>query len=281
MSRDWRAASLAMPVLVIIVGLLVLPLGNVLQESFRLFSPGGVGSASDAPFTLRNYTELWDPAYFLYFSDTMRISFISSLAGLAIGYPIAYRIARMQSGALRSLWIGFLIVMLFLSVLVRVYAVVITFGPTGFQRDIARLFDLNPNGATMTELLVVIGLLHYMIPVAAITLIGTIQNINPRLVEAAQALGAAQWRAHLSVTLPLSMRGVLAAFLLCYTLSISAFVIPLILGKGRVLFISNLIYSRFGQVANYPSGAALSIVLLSLSLLIIFLVSVLVNRRWQ
>ena len=96
---------------------------------------------------------------------------------------------------------------------------------------------------------------------ATLTLLGTIQNVDPRLVDAAQALGAPGWKAHLTITLPLCMRGLLAAFLFAFTFSISAFVIPMILGKGRVLFISNLIYNRFSEIANYPSGAAISIVL--------------------
>ncbi len=97
---------------------------------------------------------------------------------------------------------------------------------------------------------------------AVIVLLAPLQALNPRLVEAAQALGAPRWKAHVTITIPLSARGLLAAFMLCFTFSISAFVIPMVLGKGRVLFVSNLIYSRFGEVGNYPGGAALSIALL-------------------
>ena len=77
------------------------------------------------------------------------------------------------------------------------------------------------------------------------------------------------------------MRGILASFLFAFTFSISAFVIPMILGKGRVLFISNLIYNRFSEIANYPSGAAISIVLFALAMLIVYVMTYQVNKRWQ
>ena len=70
----------------------------------------------------------------------------------------------------------------------------------------------------------------------------------------------------MSITLPLSRAGLAGAFMIDFTFSISAFVIPMILGKGRVLFVSNTIYNRFSEIANYPSGAAISIVMLVISL---------------
>ena len=136
-------------------------------------------------------------------------------------------------------------------------------------------------GRGYIEVLVGAGLLHYIIPMSILTLLGTIQNVDSRLTDAAQALGAPAWKAHLTVTLPLCMRGILAAFLFAFTFSISAFVIPMILGKGRVLFISNLIYNRFSEIANYPSGAAISIVLFALAMLIVYVMTNQVNKRWQ
>jgi len=265
----------------VFVVLLVLPLLNLAEQSFRLYIPGHVGVQPDAPYTLANYTQLLDPAYLFYFYDTFRLSLVASVIGLAVGYPIAFYLARHRSSRVRLAWIGFLVVMLFLSVLVRVYSLALTFGPIGFLRDVAGLLGLESNSTAMTEILVIFGLLHYNIPISALTLIGTIQNVNPRLVDAAESLGALRLGAHLSITLPLSARGIVSAFLICYTLSLSAFVIPMILGKGRVTFISNLIYDRFGMVANYQSGAALSIIMLGLSLVIIYGITRLATARWE
>lgn len=276
--RPWL---LLLPAVVVFTVLLVLPLLNVLNESFRLFIPGRVGAAEDAPFTLDNYRELFSAAYLLYFYDTFRISLEAALAALILGFPTAYYLARMRSDRLRKLWIGFLVVMLFLSVLVRVYAIVLAFGPVGFLQEIALITGMASNGSAMAEFLVVLGLLHYLLPISALTLFGTIQNVNPRLVDAAQSLGAARCTSHLTITIPLSVHGLLSAFLICYTLSLSAFIVPMILGKGRVLFISNIIYARFGEVANYPSGSALSIIMLLLTLVFIYTVSRVAMARWE
>ena len=77
------------------------------------------------------------------------------------------------------------------------------------------------------------------------------------------------------------MRGLLAAFLFAFTFSISAFVIPMILGKGRVLFVSNLIYTRFSEIADYHSGAAISIVLFVVALSVVYVLSRQIAKRWN
>ena len=270
MSVRRRGSGLILPAVVVVAVLLVVPLLLVGDESLRLFVPGRVGSAHNAPLTLENYAELVRPAYARYFADTLRISLVASLLALLLAYPIGYRVAREARARVRRAWIAFLVVMLFLSILIRVYAVSLAVGPAGFGRGIAEFLGLALSSRGYAELSIVLGLLHCLIPMAAIVLLAPLQALNPRLVEAAQALGAPAWKAHATITLPLSVRGVMAAFMLCFTFSISAFVIPLVLGKGRVLFVSNLIYSRFGEIGNYPGGAALSIALLGLSLLVVY-----------
>ena len=268
--RAPRGAGLIVPALVVIAVLLAAPLLMVGDESLRLFVPGRVGSVHDAPLTLGNYADLVRPAYARYFADTFGFSLIATLLALLLAYPIGYRVAREARPRVRRAWIAFLVVMLFLSILIRVYSVSLAVGPAGFGRALSNLLGLTLNSRSYAEISVVLGLLHCLVPMAVIVLLAPLQALNPRLVEAAQALGAPRWKAHVTITIPLSARGLLAAFMLCFTFSISAFVIPMVLGKGRVLFVSNLIYSRFGEVGNYPGGAALSIALLTLSLIVVY-----------
>lgn len=274
------AIALLVPGVGILLAFLVLPLANVVEESLRLFEPGRIGAAKDAPYTLFNYTELLNKTYLYYFVETARIGFIASIVGLVLGFPISYAIARQLNSYWRKVAVGFLIGVMFLSTLVRVYALQLTFGPTGIAKLLSGLIGVSMNGRVYTELVVILGLLHYLVPIAAITLLGTIQNVNPRLTEAGQALGAPRWVAHLTITVPLCVPGFLSAFLISFTLCLSAFVVPMILGKGKVLFVSNLIYARFSEIANYPSGSAISIIMLILSLLLIYGVTYFVNRRW-
>ncbi len=280
MTNNRAAVLLLVPGLGILLAFLVLPLANVVEESFRLFEPGRIGAAKDAPYTFFNYAELLNADYLYYFIETARIGLIASITGLVLGFPIAYFIARRLQGIWRKIAIGFLVGVMFLSTLVRVYALQLTFGPTGIAKFLSGLLGVSMNGRFYTELVVIFGLLHYLVPIAAITLLGTIQNVNPRLSEAAQALGAPRWLAHLTVTVPLCIPGLLSAFLISFTLCLSAFVVPMILGKGKVLFVSNLIYSRFSEISNYPSGSAISIIMLILSLAIIYGVTWFVSRWW-
>ena len=267
------ALLLLLPGCAIFLALFVAPMATLLEESIRLFVPGRVGSAVDAPFSIRNYTELVNLSFLRFFWETLRISLLSTVVGLIIAYPIAYRIARSRFLGVRSLAIGFLITLMFLSVLVRTYSLELSFGSVSPIRDVLTLLDISPNSRAYIEFLVGAGLLQYIIPISALTLLGTIQNLDPSLVDAAQSLGAPAWKSHLSITLPLSMPGLLSAFLISFTFSISAFVIPMILGKGRVLFLSNLIYNRFSEIANYPSGAAISIVTLVVALTAVYAIS--------
>jgi ABC-type spermidine/putrescine transport system permease subunit I len=281
MQSDRRVLPLLLPAGAVFLGFFFLPLAGLLVESFRLYTPGSIGSSANAPFTLSNYAELLTPAFAQFFLETMRIRLLASLTGLVFAFPLAYWITRRFSPRWRAIAVGFLVTLMFLSVLVRTYALELTFGAAGPLRPLLLSLGISPNGRGYIETLVGAGLLHYIVPMSTLTLLGTIQNVDPRLVDAAQALGAPGWKAHLSITLPLCMRGLLAAFLFAFTFSISAFVIPMILGKGRVLFISNLIYTRFSEIADYPSGAAISIVLFVVALAIVYIVSRQINKRWS
>jgi ABC-type spermidine/putrescine transport system permease subunit I len=220
------------PILLVLLSLLAAPLAFVAEESLREFTPGRIGSVEGAPLTLGNYLKLASPAYAGYFLMTYRLSLIGAAIAVLIGFPIAYHLARSRDSAARNLLLGGLVVLMFVSALVRVYAIELTFGSVGIVRPLLEWLAVNPNGRLYLEALVVAGLLHVTVPIATLTLIGAIQNVNPRIAEAAQSLGASRTEAHLSVTLPLSLQGLLSAFLLAFTLGASAFVVPWILGRA-------------------------------------------------
>ncbi|MGV8949560.1 MAG: ABC transporter permease [Cypionkella sp.] len=272
---------LFLPAAAIFLLLFTLPMAGLFVESLRTYVPGSIGSAADAPLTLENYRELVKPSFARFFLQTLRISFLAALAGIFFALPLAYWMARKLSERWQVVAVGFFVTLMFLSVLVRTYALELTFGATGPLAPLLQGLGISTNGRGYIELLVGVGLLHYIIPMSVLTLLGTYQNIDPRLTDAAQVLGAPAWRAHLSVTLPLCLRGILAAFLFGFTFSISAFVIPMILGKGRVLFISNLIYTRFSEIANYPSGAAMSVVLFVLAMVMVYALAHVVSKWGQ
>jgi ABC-type spermidine/putrescine transport system permease subunit I len=264
---------LLLPAVAVFVLFLMLPMLMVLDESFRTFEPGRIGSVAGAPLTTDNYAELFRQVYLRYFGQTYLLAFCASILAIIFAFPISYYIARNAPSWVRKAAISAIIGLMFLSALVRVYSIQLTFGSAGILSPIMSAVGVNTNGRAYIYVVIVAGLLHYAIPMSILILIGAIQNLNPRLTEAAQSLGASALKSHLTVTIPLCIRGLVSAFLVSMTLGISAFVIPWILGRGRVLFISNLVYSRFSEVANYPSGAAISIVMMVLSILLIFVMS--------
>jgi ABC-type spermidine/putrescine transport system permease subunit I len=273
MTASKARALLLLPAITVLVIFLALPLLTVVDESLRTFTPGRIGSVEGAPLTLQNYTDLLLPVYIQYFAQTYFLAFCASALSIIFAFPIAYYIARIASPMIRKATISAFIGLMFLSALVRVYSIQLTFGSAGTLRPIMTALDFNMNDKLYIDFVIIAGLLHYAIPMSVIILIGVIQNLNPRLTEAARSLGASALKSHLTVTIPLCARGLVSAFLVSMTLGISAFVIPWILGRGRILFISNLVYSRFSEVANYPSGAAISIVMMVLSVIFIFSLS--------
>jgi putative spermidine/putrescine transport system permease protein len=156
-----------------------------------------------------------------------------------------------------------------MSLVARLYAIQMTWGSNGPLAFFGTLIGVPARSTGYAAVQVAIGLLHFVIPMAAIMLIGTFQNISPRLEEAAASLGAPRWRVALTVTLPLAAPGLLSAFMIAFAMCISNFVVPLILGRGVVLFTTNLMYVRFSDVANFPSGAAIGVIMFVLAGLVV------------
>jgi putative spermidine/putrescine transport system permease protein len=268
---------LVAPAIVLLLFGFASPLGTLLVESLKEFTPGRVGSVDNAAFTLASYAELWNFAFLDVMWTTFWIGAVSSIIGQVIAFPLAYFIVRQFSPATRTIVIGLLITLILSSVLIKTYAIELTFGSVGILRPILVWAGISPNGRGYINFVVIAGLLHSIIPIATLTLVGAVQSLDPRLVDAAQSLGAPPWKAHLTVTFPLAAPAIVSSALVSLTFAISAFVIPMVLGRGRVLFMSNVIYTRFSDIANYPSGASISIVMLVAALAVITLVSV--SRR--
>lgn len=264
--------------MLLLAGLVVLPLGLLMLESLREFVGGRVGGQTDRPLTLANYAELIHPAYARYFWDTFRVGAIVSALSLVGAFPIAFVAARTGRRWLRKTILGALVALLVLSLVSRLYAIQMTFGTTGPLRGLATLLGMGPSSAAYAEVLVILGLLHLVVPITALTLVGTLQNINPRLEEAAAALGASRWQAVGGITLRLAAPGLISAFLIAFAMCISNFVVPLILGRGVVSFVSTLMYVRFSEIANFPSGAAIGVIMLALSFAVILGIGTLARR---
>jgi len=264
MRRLGGAWLLILPAIFLYSVLLILPLTGILLESLRPHEEGRAAGLS-VGWTLDNYADFAHWEYFRVFRTTIWTSLIACVAGLLLAYPVAHLMARTRSRRVRWFWINLMVSALFLDLLIRAYALALLFGPTGIMPLVSRLFGVSGNNVLLVQTEVVIGMLYFIVPICVLTLLGPIENINPNLREAARTLGAADWKSMLVTDVALSVPALLASFLMTFTLAISAFTIPLILGKGFVTFVANLVYARFSELADFPGGAALSVLFLVFS----------------
>ena len=117
---------------------------------------------------------------------------------------------------------------------------------------------------------VVITLIQASIPLMAFFVYSVVSNINRSMEEAAQSLGASGIRTFFRITLPLSLPGLAGASLLTFAIASTVFIEPILIGGGRVITLSVLVYTRFIDILDWPLGSAIAFVLLAISLVIIF-----------
>jgi spermidine/putrescine transport system permease protein len=200
---------------------------------------------------------------------------IATVACLVLAYPLVYWIA-FRAGPWRNLFLLFIVAPFFVTYLVRTLAwlnILADEGPVvGILRD---LHILGPDGRLLaTTFAVVSGITYNFFPFMALPLYVSLEQIDPRLLEAAKDLYASPTQAFLRVTLPLSAPGIVAGTLLTFIPAAGDFINAALLGTPGQAMIGNVIQSKFLESLDYPSAAALSFILMGL-----ILVSLLVYAR--
>ena len=222
--------------------------------------------------TLNNYGDFISDPYFRgIFFKTLRLAFVTTIIALFIGYPFAYFLASAR-GAVRNVLFLVVIVPLLIDVLVRAYGWLILLGDRGLVNKglMAAGVRDEPLMLLYTETSVIIELLHEILPFMILPIAAVLEKMDPSLREAAQNLGASKFQTFLRITLPMSLPGILAGTLLCFALTASAFVAPLVLGGGKVMVMSLLIRTQMSVLLNWPFAAAESIILVALTLVILY-----------
>lgn len=248
---------------------LVAAVAFLLRFSFNGWDPSR-GMYPD--WTVSNYVEFATDPYFRgIFVKTLRLALLVTLVALLLGYPFAYFMAQSR-GTVRNVLLLIVVTPLLIDVLVRAYGWLILLGDRGLLNQTLIALRLRDEPLTLlyTETSVVIELLHEILPFMVLPIAAVLEKIDPSLKEAGQSLGASQLQTFLRVTLPLSLPGILAGTLLCFALTASAFVAPLVLGGGKVMVMSLLIRTQMSVLLNWPFAAAESIILVALTLLVLY-----------
>ncbi|TWA99255.1 ABC transporter permease [Bradyrhizobium stylosanthis] len=223
-------------------------------------------------FTTRHYVRMiGDPFYLEVIWTTVRIGLVTTLVALAIGYPLAHWMARIKSRTGHALLLMAVLAPMLTGIVVRTFAWMTLLSDKGVVNETLMSLGLisQPLKLMYTETGIVVGLVHIYVPFMVLTLTGVIGRIDERLEQAAENLGASPLRAFLEVTLPLSLPGILAGSLLVFALAISAYVTPILLGGFQIMTLPILIYQQISANFNVGFAAALGIVLLVISLLLV------------
>lgn len=242
----------------------------VLQYSVRAFIPG---SLEPGGFTLENFTALFRPLFAHVFVNTVWICFLTTVFTLIVGYPLAYALVHVRNRFAKSFMLITVITPLFLGEVVRTYAWIIVLGSNGFINSVLLKLGLiaQPVQFMFTTFGVVLALVHVTIPVMVVILAAALSHIDRNYVRAAESLGAGPIRAFATVTLPLSMPGIVAAVTTSFAWTFSAFATPQLIGGGRVNMISNLVYQLGFASFNFPFAASLCVAGLALTLIVLLL----------
>ena len=213
-----------------------------------------------------NYTFLLgDPLYVNALVNSLQIAATSAAICLLIGYPLALGIAR-APGRWRPVLLLAIILPFWTSFLIRVYAWMALLKGDGVINGVLLALGVidQPLQMMQTSFAVHLGIVYSYLPFMVLPLYATLERQDSSLLEAASDLGAPPWRAFLTITLPLSLPGVIAGFLLVFIPAVGEFVIPELLGNSRTLMIGKVLWTEFFNNRDWPLASSLAVAVLVL-----------------
>jgi putative spermidine/putrescine transport system permease protein len=271
---DWN--RLALPGLLLLSAgflapLMLLALYSVLHDGPSGQVVGGV--------TVANYAAIvTDPFYLRVLRDTVLLGVSVTLACACLGYPLAYFLARTAS-RWRPVLMFLMVTPLMISSVIRNIGWIPILGDHGALNTLLLAAGVIRAPLVLMNNLtgVVVALVHALLPYMTLLLMTVIQGIRRDIENAARSLGASPWRTFWTVVFPLSRRGLAAGSILVFTVAISSYTTPTILGGGRVLVMATFIAQQVQAVMHYAFGSALTIVLFTVAVTL----SSLASRRLE
>ncbi len=266
----WIAPALALPLVLLFAIFFVVPFLEIMRVSFA-----GAGGAMTGINWLAT-----SPVFSIVFLNTLKLSATVTFWCLVLGYPAACFIA-MQPERRRGMLLALILLPFWTSVLVRTYTWSIVLGREGILN--ASLIWLGvtdgPTRFMFTPLAVHLGMVQILLPVAILTLVGVMTELDPGLVRAARVLGASPFRAFWHVFLPMTTPGIVAATMLLFILSLGFYITPALLGGPRHRTIANLIDVQVNQNNDWTTASVMALVLLVTTVIAIGILRWLVPDR--
>ena len=240
--------------------LFAIPLFLVLALSFGYVDDFGRGTYG---FELTNYEQVFDSTYLPVLLRSVGYALVTVILCLAIGYPVAYFIARF-GGRWRYVLVAALVIPFFVNYLVRTYAWVALLADEGLVNN--AIVDLGLSDAPIqminTPYAVIGGLVYGYIIFMILPLYASIERMDPAIIEAGKDLYGSPFKTFLHVTLPATQAGILAGCVLVFLPSVGDFVSAQLLGGPDMYMVGNLIQDQFFAASNWPFGSALTVVMM-------------------
>ncbi len=252
--------------------MLIIPLSVVFIFSFGERAPaGGVVPA----FTFEQYANL--PARWTAFKNTMTLAPIGTLSALLIAYPLAYFLAVKTNPKWKTILLVLVIVPFWTSILIRSYAWIFLLGGRGIP---ALLEYIGLEGVRLinTPFAVLVGIIYGYLPLMVFPIYVSLDKLDKRLLEASSDLGAKPWRTFVQITLPLSIPGIATGCMLVFILLMGEYLIPALLGGGKVFFVGNALVDLFLQSRNWAFGSAVAVTLVVVMLITVTIYMRLISR---
>lgn len=243
----------------LLVGLLLVALAFLFVESLR-------PAAGQPPGSLLQYAAvLGSPTELAFLWRSTWLALCATALALAAGFPVAWYLDKASAG-LRTWLMGFLVLTFFSDYVLRMFGLVLVFGRNGLFNQGLGAVGLEPLRMMYNHAGVLIGLVASSLPFTILSTAGVLGRIDGTQIAAARLLGAPPWRAFVSVTLPLSVPGLVSGGIIVFLLNLNSFIVPALLGGGFVDMIASHIYEQAINLFNLPFGAAASFVVLTLAL---------------
>ena len=236
--------------------LIALPLALIVLYSVTT----GDNSLVTIHFTLDNFRKISDSVYLSVFAKSLEIGLITTGVCLLLAYPMAYIISKFSEGV-QDILILLVTIPMWINTLLRTYAWISLLADNGIINSLLKILGLNQATMMYTNFSVIMGLVCDLLPFMVIPIHTSLAKMDYSLVEAAGDLGANKIQTFTKVILKLSLPGVINGITMVFLLSISSFVIPVLLGGHQFVLIGNLIENQFISVGDWNFGSAISVLL--------------------
>lgn len=244
----------------------IIPLSMLLYYGLSIPSTNGV------TFSLKNITRVFEPIYMQAMWRSVKLAGISTIICLLLAYPLALILAKKSTST--STMIFVLILPMWMNFLLRTYAwISILETNNGLLNTALRFIGLPTLNIMSTSYAIVLGMVYNFLPFMILPIYNTLIKIDNSLLEASSDLGANSLVTFMKVTLPLSIPGVISGISMVFMPAVTSFVIPNLLGGGKINLIGNMIENQF--LANYDwyFGSSLSLVLMVIILITMAILS--------